>query len=424
MAEEAKTRREILGKATAAGLTLGGLSYGTATAAEPLAPAGDVFDVLRFGAKRDGKTDSSAAVQAAINAALKAGGGRIHFPAGDYRIEHSLRFPSQVRVDVTGDGFSTTLQHVNDEPLLLWPKGVSCREVTVRNLRFLSVGKDKSPSTPVIACLGGVERSLFSDLLFIADGVRMGSGIISEEVADTTTVENCVLWGVSGVGVRIARGSEVRVIGGRVLGDGGLRPGNIGVHVIGNNGGVHVVTTDLIGLHTSMQLGERGNTSNREIFITHTTFDSSVHGLVQIDNAYTSIAGCWSASADEEQILLDSSAAGAILSVSGGTIFNGGAYNRPGAHHGIVVRAGRFTLTGVHVRHNKGTGILIEGDAVRDYTITGCRIHNNGTGAVLKGNGYVLMGNVFADNDTHLRDEGGPNKQVLGNVLPTAPSQQ
>ena len=61
--------------------------------------------------------------------------------------------------------------------MLLWPKGISCREVTIRNLRFASVGKDKSQMTPVIACLGGVERSLFADLLFIADGARMGSGI-------------------------------------------------------------------------------------------------------------------------------------------------------------------------------------------------------------------------------------------------------
>jgi hypothetical protein len=419
MTKKPTTRREMLSKtASVAGLTLGGLVPETATTdAAPQPPAAEVFDVTRFGAKRDGVTDDTAAAQAAVNAALKVGGGRIHFPAGNYRLTRTLRFASQARIDVTGDGFSTTLRHENDEPLLLWPKGVSCREVTVRHLRFLSVGRDKSPTTPVIACQGGVERSLFSHLLVFAEGAKIGSGIVTEGVADTSTIENCVLWGVSGVGIRLARGSEMRVIGGRVIGDGSLRPGNTGLHVVGNNGGVHVVTTDLIGLHTSMQIGERGQTSNREIFITHATFDSSVHGLVQVDHAYTSLAGCWSASADEEQILLDQEASGAILSVSGGTIFNGGAYSRPGAHHGIVVRAGRFTLTGVHIRHNKGIGILVEGDAVRDYAITGCRIHDNGTGASLRGNGYVLMGNIFADNGTHLHDHGGPDKQVFGNVL-------
>jgi hypothetical protein len=177
-----------------------------------------------------------------------------------------------------------------------------------------------------------------------------------------------------------------------------------------------------------MKIGEPGHTSNREIFITHATFDSSVHGLWQSDHAYTSIAGCWSASCDEEQILLDRDATGAILSIAGGTIFNGGAYGRPGAHHGLVVRAGRFTLSGVSIRHNKGTGLLIEDSgaksAVRDYAVTGCRIHDNGTGAVLRGDNFVVSNNVFTDNGEHLIDRGGANRQVQGNVFSGAPPAQ
>ncbi|MBV9471025.1 MAG: right-handed parallel beta-helix repeat-containing protein, partial [Abitibacteriaceae bacterium] len=244
-------------------------------------------------------------------------------------------------------------------------------------------------------------------------------GIITQQVADTTTLESCVMWRIGGTGLRVARGSEVRVIGGRITGDGSLRPENIGIHLMGDNGGVHVVTTDLIGLHTSMKIGEPGHTSNREVFITHATFDSSVHGLWQSDNAYTSIAGCWAASCDEEQILLDRDCAGAILSIAGGTIFNGGAYGRPGAHHGLVVRAGRFTLSGTNIRYNKGTGILLDNGA-RDYTITGCRIHNNGVGASLRGENLIVSNNLFAANGQHLVDNSGHNKQVSGNVFSVA----
>jgi hypothetical protein len=392
------------GSATALGAAEAAASGGTETAATL-----GTFDVRRFGAKGDGKADDTESTQAAINAALQAGGGHIYFPAGQYRITRSLRFASMERVDVTGAGGTSTLLHENDEPLLLWPEGVSCREVSVRHLRVQSTGRDKSPESAVIACRGGIERSLFHHLLFFADNVRSGSGILTEEVADTTTVDSCVMWRIGGTGLRVARGSEVRVIGGRITGDGSLRPENVGIHLVGNNGGVHVVTTDLIGLHTSMKIGETGNTSNRETFITHATFDSSVHGLWRTDNAYTSIAGCWAASCDEEQILLDNGCAGAILSVAGGTIFNGGAYGRPGAHHGMVVRAGRFILSGVSIRHNKGTGILLEGGpgaaaTVRDYTITGCRIHNNRVGAVLGGDNFVVSSNVFADNGEHLVD--------------------
>ncbi|MES2463272.1 MAG: glycosyl hydrolase family 28-related protein [Armatimonadota bacterium] len=413
MDRENPSRRGLLGSSMLAGA---GMAMSAVLPAAAAPPADDVFSVRRFGATGDGRTDDTGPVQSAINAALKAGGGRIHFPAGRYRITHSLRFRSGERVDVTGDGLSTTLLHENDEPLLLWPKGVSCREVSVRHLRVESTTHDKSTDSAVIACLGGVERSYFQHLLFFTDTVRSGSGIVTETVADTTTLESCVMWRIGGTGLRVARGSEIRIIGGRITGDGSLRGENIGIHLMGNNGGVHVVTTDLIGLHTGMKIGAPGSTSNREVFLTHTTFDSSVHGLWQVDNAYTSLAGCWAASCDEEQILLDDGCQGAILSVSGGTIFNGGAYNRPGAHHGLVVRAGRFTLTGVSVRHNKGTGILL-GAAARDYAITGCRIHNNGIGAALQGDTCVISSNVFTDNGEHLRDQCGPNKQMQGNVF-------
>lgn len=417
MTDTAIARRQLMGGLAAAGA--GAALTGARVLAAPLADSD--YNVRRFGAVGDGRTDDTRAAQAAIDAALKAGGGHIHFPAGRYRITRSLRFASGERVDVTGDGTSSTLLHENDEPLLLWPAGVSCREVSVRHLRVESTGHDKSSGAAVIACLGGVERSLFQHLLFFADTVRSGSGILTDRVADTTTLENCVMWRIGGTGLRVARGSEVRIIGGRITGDGTLRPGNIGVHLTGDNGGVHVVTTDLIGLHTSMKIGEPGHTSNREVFITHATFDSSVHGLWQSDNAYVSIAGCWAASCDEAQILLDQNCAGAILSVAGGTIFNGGAYGRPGAHHGIVVRAGRFALSGVTIRYNKGTGILLEAGA-RDYTITGCRIHNNSLGAALRGDNVVMSNNIFSDNGVHLVDNSGPNKQVLGNVYSGGPA--
>ncbi len=49
--------------------------------------------------------------------------------------------------------------------------------------------------------------------------------------------------------------------------------------------------------------------------------------------------------------------------------------------------------------------------------ITGCRIHNNGVGAVLGGDNFVVSSNAFADNGKHLVDQGGANKQMLGNLF-------
>jgi hypothetical protein len=85
------------------------------------------------------------------------------------------------------------------------------------------------------------------------------------------------------------------------------------------------------------------------------------------------------------------------------------------------VRAGRFTLSGVSVRHNKGTGILL-GPGARDSAITGCRIHDNGVGASLQGERLVLSSSIFTDNGEHLRSTPSPNRQILGNLFSGEPA--
>lgn len=97
------------------------------------------------------------------------------------------------------------------------------------------------------------------------------------------------------------------------------------MHATGGNGGVHVAETDVIGLGTGVLLDASGGAgSNREVFITHATMDSDGIGLRIADNSYVSVAGCWAASSDRHNILLDVNASGAVLVVAGGTIFNGG----------------------------------------------------------------------------------------------------
>ncbi|SEE14128.1 Pectate lyase superfamily protein [Streptomyces sp. 3213] len=50
-----------------------------------------VFDVLRFGAVADGVTDSAPAINRAIAAAGRAGGGTVHIPPGTFRIDDVIR---------------------------------------------------------------------------------------------------------------------------------------------------------------------------------------------------------------------------------------------------------------------------------------------------------------------------------------------
>ncbi|MBW7865592.1 MAG: hypothetical protein GX580_11900 [Candidatus Hydrogenedens sp.] len=367
----------------------------------------------------DGVADDTDAIAEILARLLEAGGGRLYFPPGRYRLTRPLVIDKTVRLDIAGAGHSSLLLRDHPGHLLVWAEDTPCRECTVRGLHFASMCAETPPESAEIACLGGAERSLFCDLLFRAgEGGVMGSGVLLRKVADTTSLSHCVLWGVTGTGLEIGEGSEVRVLGGRIIGFNRRTAPHpaVGILLTGNNGGVHVITTDIIGLHTAMQIGVPGGKSNREIFITHATIDSCVHGLVQKDNAYTSIAGCWAASCDEEQILVEESARGAILAITGGTIFNGGAYNEPGTANGMVVRAGSFVLSGVTVRHNKGTGLLI-GDKVRDYAVTGCRIADNGVGVRLGGDRFTFTGNVLSRNGEQLVDEAGPRRGLTGNML-------
>lgn len=80
------TRREFL----RTGLALGAAALVPApalgVAARTLQTPERALDVRAFGARGDGRADDTAAVQAAIDAAVRAGGGVVRFPAGTYLV--------------------------------------------------------------------------------------------------------------------------------------------------------------------------------------------------------------------------------------------------------------------------------------------------------------------------------------------------
>ena len=65
-----------------------------------------MLDVRSFGAKGDGVTDDTAAIEAALTAAASVAPATIHFPAGVYLIESVLRAPDNVHW--LGDGMDAT----------------------------------------------------------------------------------------------------------------------------------------------------------------------------------------------------------------------------------------------------------------------------------------------------------------------------
>ena len=84
-----------LGGAGAAGAMLLPAESLCGAASPPPASARESFTVFAFGAKGDGKTIDTPAVNRAIQAAAAAGGGTVEFPAGSY-LCYSIHLQSNV----------------------------------------------------------------------------------------------------------------------------------------------------------------------------------------------------------------------------------------------------------------------------------------------------------------------------------------
>jgi hypothetical protein len=103
----------------AGGIPSGNISSSTAiatgsTTARDLANRfADIFNVKDFGAVGDGTTDNQAAFQAAINAALAAGGGTIYIPKGIYNFPNTSNAakldPGLGNLTFKGDGYTSSI---------------------------------------------------------------------------------------------------------------------------------------------------------------------------------------------------------------------------------------------------------------------------------------------------------------------------
>ena len=155
--------------------------------------------------------------------------------------------------------------------------------------------------------------------------------------------------------------------------------------------------------------------------------DSDNVGLLVNDSSYVSVAGCWTASSDQAQVLLAEGAAGAHVAIAGGTIFNGGALSPDGACtsgdasrgcNGIEVRAGDFSLSGVLVWANKGVGMHVADPNVGGFTVTGCRFEENGQGANIPATSaeFAFVGNVLRNNKIPSALGGDASAVVASNV--------
>src|SRR5215469_14823535 len=94
MTDHISERRKFL-TLGAAGVAAPLLVGGRARAASSPGSPRENFDVMAYGAKGDGKTIDSPAINQAIEAAAASGGGTVRFPAGTY-LSFSIRLKSNI----------------------------------------------------------------------------------------------------------------------------------------------------------------------------------------------------------------------------------------------------------------------------------------------------------------------------------------
>ncbi len=222
-----------------------------------------------YGAKGDAVTDDTAAVQAAFDAC--SSGGVVVVDEGAYLLLRTVTVANGV--DIRGEGSRAVLLWGFPGDLLVWEGSVGM--VTISDLTIGSVRGVKPLHSTAMRFSQGIVRSTIANVLFVGQGpvatrvgdlptALLGTCLDLGPITDTVTVRDCVLWFFGGTGILIGRGSEVRIEGGRIIGPGVRTDSSVGVHVQGNNGGVHVDSTDVIGLHVGMILNNTsGAGSNR-----------------------------------------------------------------------------------------------------------------------------------------------------------------
>jgi len=365
--------------------------------------------VKDFGAVGDGVADDTSAIQAAVNWAQSAANREIHFPAGRYNVSSTITvtptFPGFL--SFKGAGRATTIVHAVVGPLFQFNGTMDY--LTVSDLRILSSTAKSNKLHAGFYFPDGNTHSDFVNVTYDSDSnATMGASFYyceQDKTNDTVSFVNCIAI-CRTCCYQIGAGSSIFWHGGRCIGQWPTVNGT-GILFTGGNGGCWMWATDTIQLEYGVRVQRLTATSNREIFAVHAAFDSCRINFSQEDQSYVSILGCWAASAKDYGIQFAGESDAAIMTISGGTVFNsGGGAVGGGASIGLRYNGrGALFCNGVVFRNNLGRAIYCENDLPSVYgVIENCQFRDNGANGDYQ---VYLTGNkVFRNNYLNVAASG------------------
>jgi hypothetical protein len=152
------------------------------------------YDVTRFGARADGKTDNSTAIQSAIAAAAKAGGGRVILPPSTlpYLVRSTIAVHASA-IEISGAGAKLMLADnvIQGEvmPLLLFEgkadallQGVALRGLKVDSNYFNQAGKMRSKAVVFKFVEGAQIEDVEIDRAYVGLSIRRSVNVEARRV--------------------------------------------------------------------------------------------------------------------------------------------------------------------------------------------------------------------------------------------------
>ena len=239
----------------------------------------EIKNVKDFGARGNGSTDDTAAIQAAVNWTGGAHRGTVHFPLGTYRITAPITFPTNpINIRFLGEPGATITGNFADALLKRTGGGPTSGIHIVENLR-LTNGHATGKGVMIHDCVGAKVTHCY---ISAWRGIEVGN-------SSAVTVDTCSLiapvGGGTSIGILASNATTVLNCDITHFGE-GIRHGNLGLTVIGGRWEVNDV---------AIMLGKDPNGDafqSTGFLISGLSMESNGHAIYLNAAAAGQIAGC------------------------------------------------------------------------------------------------------------------------------------
>lgn len=388
----------------------------------------DVTNVLDFGAKCDGTTDDTAAFNAATAAARVSASHSVYISSNSCLISGVVNLPNSVWLHGSGASGGALLFGNSSQILFSGGSASAWQGATLSDLYILVSGVTSAQTFPIDMAKNQPAYSQIRNVQ-IEGGTYNGIDMSGNNV----TVDNVMMQGVKGIGIRVGYGStggnntDPKILNTTIAGDymaGSSTTSAAILTQILDAGGLTLQNNDMVGGLIGTQIFPGANQTVFHLFASNTVLSDSAQefGLEIDTSASTSVAndmkfeGSWTANAQVKDVSVFNNGGGSVQSL----LFIGHRYylaNGDAFHAGPNVSNVTITASQFCGNNPNGTAVYVEnGD--NGFNITNNRIPavcagegtgNSGTGVTLAGNNNntVVTGNDLNGLSVGINFPGG-----------------